>query len=72
MLSKALQFNEGRLPPGVEGHGEPDELLPGSDGVRLLDEPPNRCPPRGESPTDLLEVGAHRGGFIIQVGRRAE
>ena len=52
----------------MEGHGEPEELLPSSDGVRLLDEPPNRDPPHGESPTDLLEVGAQGDWFIILVG----
>lgn len=71
-LSEVLQFDQSRFPTGVKGHGEPNKLLPSSDGERILNESPNRRPPCGESPTDLLEVGAHGGIFIIQVGRRAE
>ena len=71
-MRETLQFDQGRLPPGIERHGEADELLTSSDMKRILDKSADRSPPRSESPPDLLKVGTHSDGSIIQVGRRPE
>ena len=71
-MRETLQFDQGRLPPGVERHRETDELLTSSDMKRILDKSADRGPARGESSSDLLKVGPHSHGFIIQVERRPE